>query len=357
MHVTRLTGFIVAATVLAACSAPNTAGVIGNPGAAPNSRSINNLRAHALVAPGRAGRLAIMPGAPRPASHREHHDFAATRPCTALSDNISGDVRIYNKNLTEAGDFGTNAYGYGAYSNSIGTYYGKNDGSGSLDLYVNCTNHPGGTLVGANIGGAAYGIGGRRASQTVYAVLWPDNVIEWWPNGGSVVTGSDPNMGLAYFVDVDAVGNVWLTGWDYLFENEQLDECNSDLSVCSIKATIPYGFPGGVQVDTNETVYVNNQYGTLYSFDCSSSYCSQNGAFTYYNGYNPLDYTGIVLDAYHKHRLWGANIYFCGSASYGICSDGQPQSLPLNSAVLGPPTAGWQNAEALGIARFPADRP
>jgi hypothetical protein len=356
MRISRLTGFIVAAIVLAACSAPNNGGVIGNPAAAPNNR-VDSQHFHALVAPGKAGKIAIMPGTPRQATHRMHHDFAATRPCTALSDNLSGDVRIYNKDLSLAGDFGTNAYGYGAYSNSIGTYYGRNDGSGSLDVYVNCTNHPGGTLVGANIGGAPYGIGGRRASSTVYAVLWPDNVIEWWPNGGSVVTGNDPFLGLAYFVDVDPVGNVWLTGFDYSFSNEELDECNSDFSSCSVKATIPGGFPGGVQVDTNETVYVNNQYGTLYSYDCSGSTCNQTGSFTYSNGYNPLDYTGIVLDAYHKHRLWGANIYYCYSAYYGICTDGQPQSLPLNSAVLGAPTPGWQNAEALGIARFPADRP
>src|SRR5579862_2164359 len=256
MSITRLTGFIVAAAVLAACSTSNTAGLIGNPSAASKSR-VDLKRTHALVAPGRAGRVAIMPGTPRPASHRKHHDFSATRPCTYLSDNISGDVRLYNRNLSQAGDFGTNAYGWGAYSNSIGVYFGRNDGSDSLDIYVNCTNHPGGTLTGLGIGGAPYGIGGRRATQTVYAVVWPNNVIEYWPSGGAVQSATDPNLGLAYNVDVDTVGHVWVVGYDTSFYTEELDECNSDLSSCTPKASIYGGFPGGVQVDRNETVYVN----------------------------------------------------------------------------------------------------
>jgi hypothetical protein len=258
-----------------------------------------------------------------------------------------------------AGDFGTNAYGWGAYSNSIGVYFGRNDGSGSLDYYVNCTNHPGGTLTGLGIGGAAYGIGGRRATQTVYAVLWPENVIEYWPSGGAVQSGVDPNLALAYFVDVDTVGHVWLLGYSYPYGTyENIDECNGDLTGCQVKASIYGGFPGGIQVDRNETVYVNDQFGTLYSYDCSSSTCYQNGSFTYNNGYNPQDYTGLALDPYGKHRLWAANIYTGGcSGSFGVCTNAQPQSLPLSSAVLGTPTASWPNAEALGIARAPADRP
>ena len=258
--------------------------------------------------------------------------------------------------MSLAGDFASSSYGWGAYASGNTVYLGRNDGSGNLDLYTPCTNHLTRTLTGLGDGGAPYGITSSRATKNIYATDWPSANIEYWTNGSTTATSvSDPNIAIAYFLDVDMPGNVYVSGYDYS-GNEAVDECTPDFTTCTNRATIAGGFPGGVQVDQNETVYVADQYGTLYSFDCSGSTCTQSGSFVYSNGTNPVDYTALALAKYKKQTLWAANIYYCSSTS-GICGNVQSQSLPLNTAVLGAASAGWDNAEPLGMTRFPADRP
>lgn len=354
MRFPRSIGFVAAAAVLAACNAPNSSGMIGQPATPTNVRAMSKSQ-HALALPGRFGKFIVPPGTPRAASHRIHHDFVATRPCTYLSVNTTGDVLLYNKDLTQAGDFGSTSYGWGAVASANAIYLGRNDGSGDLDLYTPCTNHPTHTLTGLGDGGAPYGIAIARGTRAVYATDWPSANIEYWPAGSTTATAvTDPNIAEPYFLDADQPGNVWVSGYDTTFSYENLDECTPDFSTCTVQAQIAGGFPGGVQVDQNETVYLNDQFGTLYSYDCSSSTCSQNGSFTYDNGSTVVDYTALALDKYKKHLLWAANIYFCGST---ICTNAQSQTVPLNTAVLGAATAGVTSAEALGVARYKPDTP
>jgi hypothetical protein len=238
-----------------------------------------------------------------------HHDFVATRPCTYLTDNVSGDVFVYNKDLSLAGDFASASYGWGAAASPTTVYVARNDGSGDLDLYTPYTDHLTHTLVGVGTGGVGYSITFARGTKSVYATNWPVGDIEYWPNGSTTaVSVIDPNIALPYTVDADSPGNVWVVGYDASFSNELLDECTPDFTSCTTKATIAGGFPGGVQVDQNETVYVVDQFGTLYSYDCSSSTCTLNGTFVYSNGSTTLDYTGLALAKYKKHVLWAANI-------------------------------------------------
>jgi len=354
MRIARSIGFIAAAA-LAACGGSNVTGISNQPVTPANTRATTKF-ANAMVAPGRFGRLAIRPGTIRPASHRVHRDFVATKPCTYLSGNLSGDVRLYNKDLSLAGDFGTTSYGWGAAAGNSAIYLGTNNGSGNVDLYTPCTNHFARTLTGLATGGNPYGITIARNTKSVYATDWPIGDIEYWPNGSTTAQSVvDPNIYLPYFLDADNPGNVYVVGYN-AYNEETMDECTPNFSSCTTKAQIYGGFPGGVQVDQNETVYLNDQFGTLYSFDCSASTCTQTGSFTYNNGSTAVDYTDIVLDKYKKHTLWGANIFFC-SASFGICADAQPQSLPLNTAVLGAPTPAWDNEEPLGIVRYKPDTP
>jgi len=359
MRISRLIGLIVAASVLAACSANNSAGLIGHPATQGNSQ-INQRLAHAMVAPGLAGRLAILRGYIRPNPSRgAHHDTVATRPCTYLDDNFSGDVRLYNKDLTLAVDFGSTAYGWGIYATNSTIFMGRNDGSGALDTYMPCTDTYVTTIPGLGTGGAPFSIAGFKApGKPGYAVNWPNGDIEYWATGsGSPVSKVDPNTPLPYFIDRDTHGNVWITGWDPTFTNEILDKCDKTITTCTTMETILGGFPGGVQIDKNNVVYVNDQFGTLYSWDCSGP-CTLTGTFVYSNGSNPLDYTAIALDCLNRNTIWGANIYLCNdNCSFGIAGDAQPQSIPLSSATLGTATAGWDNTEPLGIARYRPNKP
>ena len=367
MRISRLLGLIAAASVLAACSGQNS-GVIGHPGA--TGGSLIRLSSHALVAPGHAGQMAIMPGAARHAGGGVRHDFTASSTCTYLTDNISGDVKVYNNNLTLGGDFASTSYGWGALATHSSTnpgliYLGKNDGSGSVDVYTHCTNSFVGSVTGLGDGGAAYGIAGFKGpGKHGYATDFPNDEIQYWATGsGTAVSKVDPLTGLPYFVEVDKHNKVWISGWDPGFTGQQIDRCSATITACKTMVFISGGFPGGVQVDSNDQLYVNDQYGTVYGYDCSSLVsCSFTGSFTYSNGSNPLDYTAIALDPLTKKTLWGANIYVndgvntCKSSN-GLCGDAQSQSLPLSSATLGGATPQWDNAEPLGLARFKPDTP
>ena len=177
MRSPKLIGLIAAASVLAACSGQNSS-VMTHPGSGPVNHSI----VHALVAPGHMGQLAIMPGAPR-ANSGVHHDFAATAPCTYLTDNFSANVNVYNSNRTLAGTIGP-GYGWGAYAVKTLTlssvFLGRNDGSGSIDMYSPCTGNFTGSVTGEGLGGAAYGIAGfRGAGKKGYATDWPVGDIEY----------------------------------------------------------------------------------------------------------------------------------------------------------------------------------
>lgn len=359
MRSPKLIGLIAAASVLAACSGQNSS-VMSHPGSAGMTHSI----VHALVAPGKAGQMAIMPGAPRALGHREPA-FTATSPCTYLTDNFSGNVNVYNRNLTLAGTIATATHGWGAYAVHTSTlsavFLGRNDGTGDVDMYTPCTDTLTGTLTGLGTGGNAYGIFGfRGAGKPGYATDWSVGDIEYWATGtGTPVSKVDPNMPLPYFGDVDKHGHVFLDGYDASFGSEIVDLCTKIITKCKTVVSISGGFPGDVQVDSNEQLYVNNQFGQLTSYDCSSlTACNLTGTFTYSNGSNPLDYTGTALDPLLKHKLWGANIFFCpDGCSFGLASDAQPQTLPLNSATLGKPTPEWDNTETLGVARYKPDTP
>lgn len=364
MSSSRLLGLIAAASVLAACSGQNS-GVVGQPNTPSNSLMRHS--SHALVAPGHAGQAAIMPGAPRLAGSVVHHDFTATTPCTYLTDNLSGDVKLYNHNRTLAGDFGSTTYGWGALATHSGTnpglvYLGRNDGSGSADIYSPCTNSLVGSITGVGDGGAAYSLAGFKGpGHHGYASDFGGSYqIQYWATGtGTATLLADTNDSIVYFLDVDKHNKVWAVGYNAVTGDETADRCSATVTGCTTMIDIPGGFPGGIQLDSHDQAVLNNQFGVLTSYDCSSlSSCTLTGSFTYNNGTNPLDYTAIALDPLSKHVVWGANIYLCtDGCSFGIGSDAQPQSLPLSSSSLLAATPAWDNSETLGVARFRPDTP
>jgi len=284
--------------------------------------------------------------------------------CIYLSDNLSGTVTLYS-NVTPWGPTGTtltstSLYGWGVAANHlkkkkavvfVGTY------SDTIDEYKPCSSKKlTATLTGSGSGSDyPYGMD-VSSNNTLYATVWPSNNVDYWLNAtGTVNVGTDTNQYETYFVDADkSAANVYLSGYNSALTQETVDKCSATITGCATVASVAGGFPGGVQIDAAGNLYVNNQYGTLYAYNGCPSACAANGSFTYSNGTNPLDYTQIVLDT-TAANLWGANIYYC-SSSYGLCGDGQSQSLPITgSALNGATSPGLNNSEPLGIEYYKPD--
>jgi hypothetical protein len=346
---------------LALIATPAMAAPLHHPVLPQAGRHVN-----ALVAPGAFGRIASQHMAVR---HSGFGRNIVVNPngknkagCIYLSLNLSETINIYSSSApyTLIGTLTSpNGYGWGVSDTKKNFYAGTY--ADTVDVYnSNCTASmtPSQSLQGSG-GGYPYGMDASK-KYGVVASDWPNNIVDVWSgNNYTHSSFTDSNEPLVYFVAFDKSGNIWTVGYNSAESQEEVDECvgSGNSYTCTERIMIAGGFPGGIQIDSKGNIYVNNQYGTLYSYTCSGNGpggCTQTGSFTYSNGTNPLDYTAIALDK-KAQNLWGANIYYC-SSSYGICGDAQSQSLPLNSATLNGNTPQVNNDEPLGIAVYPPDK-
>jgi hypothetical protein len=339
---TALLAGLAAAAVVAGISVAPASSVASHPVQVHR----NLLRSSALVAPGKAGRLArLHPSVPRSAAwSRPHSDQTG---CIYLSDNLSLDVNYYSPSspyglLGSLGSVG----GWGVSENATNVYVGTS--SDTIVGYSPCSTSTNGYTASGNDTGSPYGMA-VDATGKLWADEFPTSTIDWWgPAGGAPASAAEPNEPIVYLLALDASDNVYPVGYNSSESAEEVDTCSSTITGCTSIIQIAGGFPGGDAVDKSGNIYLDNQYGTVYSYACTPT-CTQTGAFTYSNGTNPLDYTAIALDS-TAANLWGANIYYC-SSSYGLCGDAQSQSLPLSSAALnGTTTPTLSNAEPLGLA-------
>jgi hypothetical protein len=275
------------------------------------------------------------------------------KSCIYVSMNLSGAVDIYKGHspYTLIGSLAGGGWGVAADTRTV--YVGSP--SNVISFYHACnTATATGSVTGVS-GDEPYGMD-VAPSGNLYATAWPSSTIETWTapvtNGEAAVTATEPNITEAYFIDVDA-SNAYIVGYNSS-SVEELDQCTTAIASCTSAAQISGGFPGGVESLGGGNVVVNNQYGILTEYSGCPSACTSSGTYTYSNGTNPLDYTQIVANRADT-SLWGANIYYC-SSSYGLCGDGQSQTLPIGSGTaLNGNTAAVSNDEALGITMVPKD--
>lgn len=312
---------------------------------------------HALVAPGRAGQVqrSIVRG------QLSSHAWMKANPdakggCVYLSDNLSLNVDFYSSAspYSQLGSLGA-VGGWGVAASKKSIFVGN--GSDVITGYTPCSTSTNGYTAAGHAGGSPYGMAADKKGN-LWANEWPTATIDWWgPSGGSPSgSATEPNQPESYFLALDKKDNVYPVGYNAAFSSEIVDACSSTITGCTTMISNPGGFPGGDALDRHGNVYLNDQFGTLHSYTGCPSACTSSGSFTYSNGTNPLDYTAIQLDTKAKN-IWGANIYFC-SSSYGLCGDGQLQSVPLSSATLGGTTSpAIQNAEPLGLAVWKPAKP
>jgi hypothetical protein len=286
-------------------------------------------------------------------------DKRAKASCIYLSLAFSGVIDIYSakKPYVQTGQLtSSNGYGWGvaAYRKKV-VYAATN--ANTIDFYTPCTGATPTGSVTTSGNGSPYGVS-VAPDGSLYATQWSSNTIDYWTapvtSGEAVTTATDPNMSAAAFINVDSK-NAYIVGWSY-GGREIVDACSTTITGCTTiitMDTIYGGFPGGVVSDDKGNLYVNNNYGALYSYSGCPSACSLTGSFVYNNGINAIGYTGIALD--HKAKnIWGANDYLCASCRIGIAGDAQRQSLPLSSAKFNGHTPGVNNDYGAGIAIVPA---
>jgi len=350
-------GLAAAAVLVGASLAPSSATVIVRPNTRTQISHLRDLsKFHAVAIP--RGNALIGHAVYNGKHSWVHKNEGKAVGCIYVSFNLSGVTNIYSSvsPYTQTGSLTSSSlYGWGAASTplvegnkSLGTTY-LGTYADTIDFYTSCTGtSPSGSVTGVS-GDYPYGMT-VAPTGSLYATAWPSSTIQYWTapvtSGEAVTTATEPNITEAYFIDVDN-SNAYVAGYNSS-SVETVDACSTTITGCASVISISGGFPGGVQTDGAGNVYINNQYGTMYSYSGCPSACTASGSFTYSNGTNPLDYTAMVLGVIQQH-IWGANIYYC-SSSYGLCGDGSRQSVPLASALLDGNTPGVSNDEALGIS-------
>ena len=339
MSISRLAGFVVLGCFLSACSGAGVMGTNGHANAAP-ARPLN---------------------ATATASHGVQPKFSAKQPCIYVSDHHTGDVRVYNGVGKPIGDFNVSTYGWGILATSTAIYIGKNDGSGSLDIYAPCSNSFVGSVTGLGKGGEPLGIAGfTAAGKPGYATDLFNGDIEYWATGtGTAVSRVDPNTPAPNYLDTDKQGDLWVIGWDTSFANEIVDKCNKTITTCTTMVTVVGGGVGGIQVvsySTGYDVFVADEYGVLHHYNCSFTSCAPVDAYTYPGSGEALTGLALKWSSTSGYLLWYGVIFQCTSST-GLCSDAESIDLPLSSGGVGPSTPVWADAIIYGVARYKPDPP
>jgi hypothetical protein len=368
----RLFSAVALSLIVAGCGG-NSFGT--SPGAGGMAQAPMGHASKLMVAPGKAGQLV--------ASHfhvnAKHQVFPAKKGkagCIYLSDNASGTVSVYNSStLVQTGSI--SGGGWGLADTPKNAFVGTP--SDTINVYKQC----GTTAVGTLTGTSGYSPYGMWASDdgSLISVAWPGDLLdEWGPgaNGSEPYLGNSPesNMGSAYFVWYDALDKksakkgekerILVNGWNVNFGNAQTDSCTRTLPnpalTCATLIANSGGFPGGVIAHHDasgkyrggnvQNVVVNDQYGTLngYACDITNLACALTGSFNYAAAPpqgSALDYTAIAFGTKCRD-IWGANIFFIGSALNGDAQQNTPDTVGSGSA-LGSATTPIANAVPLGI--------
>jgi hypothetical protein len=309
------------------------------------------------------GRVIVDPAAAKCKAKRKGLVFA--------SSNITEDLLVYcgpGKLKVPSGEKAfktlTGVAGWGIAVHGTQLAVGQTGGNINIYSLPALTLQKTLTLPHAASGFNAYGLA-YDPSGGLYATEWPGGFVDYWK---TPVSGGSPNCSVStttntedYYVAAHGSNSVVVYGadansTDFSVNTEgitNMPSCSgmTDALIQNFGALdAATGFPGGEVSTASGTLYVNNQYGTLYNVGtypggAVSSSCSW--------GFNPNDVTNISM-ASNQNSIWGSNINFGGATLETYLESFAAGSLSGTCATgaAGGPTAQNANDEFLGVAAF-----
>jgi hypothetical protein len=187
----------------------------------------------------------------------------------------------------------------------------------------------------------------------LYAVDWPSNEIDVFA-AKDIKTGKDvapkrtiapPDFADVYFLATDGPA-LYACGYNNAMQDivASVDGKNGQDEVLQTVTNSTGGFPGGIALDAEHNLIVNNQYGTITTY--APPYTGA-AVSTFSYGFPYWDYVPISLDHSQK-TLWAGNTFYVSGSLY---TDAQANSYPLGS--LGVATAPYLQEEYFGLALDP----
>jgi hypothetical protein len=374
MRIPTPAGYAIAAAasiaLLAGCSG-GSSGMSGStlPTASGSTASTSSLRGPQVrslkqVTPVPGKIMAQLPAnlhRPIESSYKHAVPNTTCYPYGYLSGNLTGKVYAFarptSSTYTTLSAASGQLYGWGVAADASTIYIGTD--IDTIDTVAPCGTSINRGVYHGNATGEPYGMDVNPATGCLAADEWATTTVDIFCAPGGPGSGSGPvtDQLITYFIAFDRSGGLWAEGYNTAGSSEQTDKCPTGLPAsCTPFAEISGGFPGGVAVDKNGNVIVNNQFGSINTYNSSGTLLS---TFTYSNGTNPLDYTAIRLSkgglANKEGHVWGANIYLCSTCSFGIGTNAQNQGYDPSTGTVGPldPASGAiSNDEALGLALY-----
>lgn len=269
-----------------------------------------------------------------------------------LTDSISGAMTVYDGTTHKATTHikSSHLYKWGIAANAT-TIFAATDSDG-IDEYAPCGTTILKTLQGkgkgGSSGGAAMGVAALD-DGTVFAGEFPNNLIDVFDPQGNDKVYKEPNLSTVTYLATDTLGDVFVNG--FANAKTEVDECNQTFTTCTIMSAIKQTvYPGGLAVDAEQNLWVNDEAGKMYEYTYVSGYAEQakGSPFKYHRAAQRDAYSAIAFDR-REQKLWASDIFTCGSIT---CSKAQSITNPIGK--FGPVTKpNWTNAQSLGIAVFP----
>ena len=222
--------------------------------------------------------------------------------------------------------------GWGLYATKSLIYAGA--APNQINVYKPCGTQVGFTLTTLGAG-APVSIAADNANN-VYATELGQSTIDWFAGGvdtpGAYDTPRSP--GLPFYLAVDNVGNVYTSGWDPTNSFEQIDICSPHMTTCAPCEAVPApSWPGGVALDRNQHLIVENQYGSIYVYNAG---CGTQASTVNYSPTNAFHFTAIALNQ-PETKLWGDKIFNVSQPGCATpyCMDGQAMGYNAATGVIG----------------------
>jgi hypothetical protein len=175
-------------------------------------------------------------------------------------------------------------------------------------------------------------------SNNTYATEAGSSTVDWFSGAtDTATTDTARSPGLPSYLAVDNVGNVYTSGWDPTNTFQQIDICGPHMGPCSFCEAIPTpSWPGGVAIDQNQHIIVNNEIGSIWVYNAGCGTLSSSYVYSASSSPTHFHFTGITL-ATNETLIWGAKQFDVPQAACTtpFCVDAQAEHYnPLG--IVGP---------------------